>query len=530
MFFSDLTSGGATSWSWKFGNPETGAANASTLQSPAHIFSLPGSFTATLTARHGSDKSIRRQRVVVLAAEGGSAAGGARTVPVAGHVRGQDGRTFLTDVQIENPGDSPASATLSFQPQDGGSTAPITLDLAARETRNVSDPVLELFGLSDSMGALRLDWSAGPVLGLRMTSRTYTLEGEGTLGQAAAGFAASEDPLASRFVTGLARNELYRTNLGAVNDSAEFESFQILLRASDGSVLGESFVIGLGAGRQTQMALGDLFPGASGLGLTAEVRPLAGSSAPFAYAAVVDNFSGDPTFYPAAKPAPSVYLPGIARVTGYGSAFFSTDLSIANVGDETATVEVTFLEHDRDNNRAPSRLLTLAPRETRQIADALGILFGIDESYGALAVEGADSAQIVVAERISTQSGAGAGTVGQQVDALSDEGFFSRGSILGLRQDAGFRSNVGLFNPEPFDAAVTLTLRRADGAVIGEAIVSVPPLGYVQRNLAHLFPESPMPEGEALTLSIDSPELDVFAFAAVIDNVSQDPTFSPGLR
>jgi hypothetical protein len=39
-----------------------------------------------------------------------------------------------------------------------------------------------------------------------------------------------------------------------------------------------------------------------------------------------------------------------------------------------------------------------------------------------------------------------------------------------------------------------------------------------------------MPEGEALTLSVDSPELDVFAFAAVIDNVSQDPTFSPGLK
>jgi hypothetical protein len=39
-----------------------------------------------------------------------------------------------------------------------------------------------------------------------------------------------------------------------------------------------------------------------------------------------------------------------------------------------------------------------------------------------------------------------------------------------------------------------------------------------------------MPDGQTLTLSIDSPGIDVFAFAAVIDNVSQDPTFSPGLR
>ncbi len=530
VFFSDASTGGATSWSWKFGTSKTGTTNTSTLQNPAYVFSQASSFTVTLTARNSSDRSTRRQRVVVLEAGGGSATSGARTVPVAGHVRGGDGRTFLTDLQVENPGDSPATATLSFQPQGGGAPAPITLDLAARETRNVSDPVLGLFGLTDSIGALRLDWNAGPPLGLRMTSRTYTVDGEGSLGQAVVGYAAPEDRVAPRFVTGLARNELFRTNLGAVNDSTEFESFQIVLRAPNGSTLGESPVIGLQPGRQTQLALGDLFPGAAGLGLTAEIRPLAGSSAPFAYAAVVDNFSGDPTFYPAATPAPSVYLPGIARVTGYGSAFFSTDLSIANVGAGAATVEVTFLEHDRDNNRAPSRHLTLAPGETRQIPDALGTLFGIHESYGALAIEGGDSDRIVVAERIATQSGAGVGTVGQQVDALSDDGFFPRGSILGLRQDAGFRSNVGLFNPEPFDAAVTLTLRRADGEVIGETVVSVPPVGYVQRNLALLFPGSPIAAGEPLTLSIDSPVLDVFGFASVIDNLSQDPTFSPGLR
>ena len=524
VFFSDRSSGNPTGWSWKFGN-----RGSSTLQNPAHVFPQSGTVTVTLTARNSADRSTRRQKVVISGA-GGETTNGVRTVPVAGHVRGQDGRTFLTDVQIENPGDAPASATLAFQPRDGSSPAPIALDLGPRETVNVTDPVLRLFGLTDSLGALRLDWSGGSSSGLRMTSRTYTLEGEGTLGQAAAGFAASEDPRASRYVTGIARSELFRTNLGAVNDSSEFESFQVVLRASDGGVVGESPVIGLGPGRQTQIAISDLFPAATGVGLTAEIRPVAGSSGPYAYAAVVDNLSGDPTFYAAATPAASVYLPGIARVTGYGSTFFSTGLSIANVGAGVATVEVTFLEHDRDNNRAPSRFVTLAPGETRHIEDALGALFGLSETYGALAVEGSDSDRLVVAERIATPSASGAGTVGQQVDSLADDGFFSRGSILGLRQDAAFRSNVGLFNPEPFTAVVSLALRRADGQVIGEAVVSVPPLGYVQRNLAVLFPDARRVDGEVLTLSIDSPDLDIFAFAAVIDNTSQDPTFSPGLR
>jgi hypothetical protein len=60
--------------------------------------------------------------------------------------------------------------------------------------------------------------------------------------------------------------------------------------------------------------------------------------------------------------------------------------------------------------------------------------------------------------------------------------------------------------------------------------VAVPPLGYVQRNLADLFPGVGLPEGGTLTLSIHSQDVDIFAFAAVIDNVSQDPTFSPGLN
>lgn len=455
---------------------------------------------------------------------------GNRTVPVAGHVRGQDGHTFVTDVQIENPREVSTRATLTFQPRAGEAPQPVSIDLAPRETRNVSDAVLRLFSLTDSIGALRLDWGAGPAVPLRMTSRTYTRNGEGTLGQAAAGFADPADPRAPRYVTGLARTDLFRTNLGAVNDSREFESFQVVLRNRRGEILGESAAIGLASGRQIQVSVADLFPATGGKGLTAEIRPVGGSSVPFAYAAVVDNLSGDSTYYPAATPSSSLYLPGVARVTGYGGALFSSDVSFANAGGEMAAVEVTFLEHDRDNTAAPRVRFTLAPHETLQVDDALGSLFHLTETYGAIAVESSGSARIVVAERISTASATSAGTVGQQVDAISDEAFFAQGSVLGLRQDAEFRSNVGLFNPEPFFATVTLTLRRANGQAVGAAVVTVPPLGYVQRNLAVLFPRVEMPDGESLTLSVDSAGIDVFAFAAVIDNVSQDPTFSPGLK
>jgi len=526
----DLSTGSPWSWSWKFGNQATGDANFSDLQNPTHAFSRVSTFAVTLTVRDAGGRSTRRQKVVVGSA--GTVEGArALTIPVAGHVRGVNGQEFVTDLQIENPGDEPASARLVFAPRDGEDSGPSALELAPRETRNVSDAVESLFQESDALGALRLEWSSGPATGLRMTSRTYTRTDDGTLGQAAAGFGEpNEETRDSRFVTGLVRSELFRTNLGAVNSSGEFQTFHVVLRGPSGDTLGSSDVIGLAPGRQTQVALGDLFPGVEGKGMTAEFRPVAGSAAPAAYAAVVDNLSGDPTYYPSVTPSSSLYLPGIACVTGRNGAFFSSDVSFANAADEPAALEVFFLEHDRDNSRAPSVRLTLAPRETRQVDDALEALFGLSETYGALAIESSSSGRLVVAERIYTSSASGPGTVGQQVDPIAEDGFFARGSILGLRQDALFRSNIGIFNPEPFAATVAMALRRADGQTIGVAVVAVAPLGYVQRNLAVFFPDTEIPGGEALTLSIDSGELDVFAFAAVIDNVSQDPTFSPGLK
>ena len=329
-------------------------------------------------------------------------------------------------------------------------------------------------------------------------------------------------------MTGLAQTELLRTNLGAVNGSDAFESFQIVLRGHSGYVVGESSAIGLTAKHQTQIAFSDLFPSMQGKGFTAEIRPLAGSAAPFTYAAVIDNLSGNPSYYRAASPSSMLYLPAVARVTGLNGTFFSSDVSFANTGDDPAKVEVAFLEHDRGNRSTPTAFLTLGPHQTLQTDDALWTLFGRSETYGGLAIESGDSSQIVVAQRIYTYSGAG--TVGQQVDAIPEEGLFERGSVLDLRQDTGFRSSIGLFNPQPVEAWMELTLRRFDGTKVAETAILVPPRGYLQRNLAVLFPDMEQREGEAYTLTVDAGKLDVFAFGAVINNLSQDQTFSPGLR
>ncbi len=55
-----------TSWSWNFGNPESGAADQSTLQNPTHEFSQPGTYQVTLTVTDADGRqSTSTQQVTV---------------------------------------------------------------------------------------------------------------------------------------------------------------------------------------------------------------------------------------------------------------------------------------------------------------------------------------------------------------------------------------------------------------------------------------------------------------------------------
>lgn len=55
-------------WSWNFGDPASGAANASALQAPAHQFTAPGSYAVALTATDAAGLHATVVQTVVVAA------------------------------------------------------------------------------------------------------------------------------------------------------------------------------------------------------------------------------------------------------------------------------------------------------------------------------------------------------------------------------------------------------------------------------------------------------------------------------
>jgi subtilase family serine protease len=60
VIFFDESSGPPTGWLWNFGDPASGTANTSTLQTPTHVFGAPGMYSVSLTAANtvGSSRVV----------------------------------------------------------------------------------------------------------------------------------------------------------------------------------------------------------------------------------------------------------------------------------------------------------------------------------------------------------------------------------------------------------------------------------------------------------------------------------------
>ena len=469
------------------------------------------------------------------------------SIPVVAHTLGANNTVFLTDLDIENPSDVPVVAALIFSPNGGGRPIQAALTLAPGETRTIPDAARALFGVTNSFGGLRVETTAAagqdpPVV--VVTSRTYD-QATG-FGLSISGEANVEAQTSPSYVTGVQSNEDFRTQLGAFNITDQPETFVIVLRGPDGSVLGTSSPILLGPFDQYQNGVKNLFPGVfpsaadgrrpmassagPGKSLAAEFHPVGSSTVPTGYANVVDNHSGDLTYYKATQPGSVWYLPIFSRVIGRGGTVFKTELNLFNDSNSPAMVTLTFLERDRDNS-TPT-IVTIVPlnaQETKTIDDALLQLFGLSNTLGSIRIESDQSQSLIVGARIFADStGSGGGTVGNQVKSTAPTEFYKNLSVTGLTQNAAFRAVVGLFNPNAATVAVNVTLKHPSGAQLGTTRTDfLAPQSMIYRYLTELFPDVALPPDESMTLKVGASDR-ITAFGIIVDNASLDLTYREG--
>ena len=230
-------------------------------------------------------------------------------LPAAASTEGGAGTYWKTDLSIYNINEESVLVYAYLIKAGVANIIPElrTYDLAGRSSVHIDDILGDDFGFSGSGGLILSTISITDFLGgqtegpyVVVTSRTYTDEGdEGTYGQTVSPMVI---PAAgSAYLTGIAHDDRYRTNIGVLNLTMSlniFASTEIHARVYDsaGTHL-HTAVFNLQPLSQIQMPVGVSVE--EGYVIFEAQGAGADETIFMAYASVVDNLSGDAVFIPA---------------------------------------------------------------------------------------------------------------------------------------------------------------------------------------------------------------------------------------
>jgi hypothetical protein len=287
------------------------------------------------------------------------------------------------------------------------------------------------------------------------------------------------------------------------------------------------------------------------------------------------------------RAADQVYVPIAGHAAGSSGTFIS-DIFIANLNDDAATISVIFASGSGGTQQSFANLFTLQPRERRELVDFIAAAqpngLGLTgNQLGQLIFNGCQQGKdcgpatqdssgvspffrnISVESRIySIPPGTALTnvpsppTTGQDFAGLPWYNFVSADQaangldtvfITGLRNTGGtgtagtYRGNVGLVNASQFSTTdiVVRLFNGATGAQIGSDFVqTLQPLGQIQANLGQMFPSftgptatnafvtvsqrNSVPVSGAPASCLPNGCQAFFAFGSVLDNITGDAT------
>ena len=242
------------------------------------------------------------------------------------------------------------------------------------------------------------------------------------------------------------------------------------------------------------------------------------------------------------------FLPAV-HVIG-ASGVFRTDVEIFNPDPaESADVVLYLTPPDADYTQLPGIRLDppLRPRESVTFADIVAAYFGYENAFGNLNVVSrkvGDAASygpaLVVTSNTYNVAGALSGTYGQfspgqplRKAVAFDDSVAGELYVIGLRNDANTRTNVGLLNTEAVPLEAGVQLLDSIGRVLAQRAYSVAPFSIRQINdlFAREFVSAGIPEGGPYRLTVfvnQSNGARLLCYASVSDLRTGDPYLIPG--
>ena len=82
-------------------------------------------------------------------------------------------------------------------------------------------------------------------------------------------------------------------------------------------------------------------------------------------------------------------LPSSARAQGLNGAFYTTDVTVSNVGSSSANLTFKFLGNNKDGTPGVEKTYTVGAGKTQTFSDILGSVFGRNSDYGAISISSA---------------------------------------------------------------------------------------------------------------------------------------------
>ncbi|MEP6471578.1 MAG: hypothetical protein ABJC28_06145, partial [Acidobacteriota bacterium] len=224
-------------------------------------------------------------------------------------------------------------------------------------------------------------------------------------------------------------------------------------------------------------------------------------------------------------------LPAAASLHGLPPTFFHSDVWILN-GNAQSETEVTATYRCAAAACGDSvQTFTIPPRQVRFFPDIVATLFHAPETSGAIELDSRTA--LIVTSRLSSLEPAEP-SIGMFVPGLKPGDAHASLVLTSLSHSAdagsGFRTNVGVYNPEDVAQPVAFQFFDASGVFLGEFVDTVAARTPHQVNDGDIFRRlnrsGDLRDFYCLVTGDGAHSL--FAYAAVIDRRSQDPIFVRG--
>jgi PKD repeat protein/sugar lactone lactonase YvrE len=220
------------------------------------------------------------------------------------------------------------------------------------------------------------------------------------------------------------------------------------------------------------------------------------------------------------------WLPVATRTDGAFNSFWRTDLSLFRASGDTAAVELRF--HGPEG--VINRVISAEPGAMVVLTDVVDWLSPGLRASGSLEV--CSDGELVVNSRTHSQLDSSGeclpgGSFGMSLGGDESVNGLAEGEtavITQLQQNTSFRTNIGVVNTGTDPATVEVTLFDGTGTALTTYQVELEPAEWEQKNRPFLREAGANDLDAAWARISVTAGSGVFAYATVIDNITNDPT------